>query len=173
MARVVNVRTEQKKKELKGLLEQVDASSWNNEPADSPLAEFEREREEFRERFIKEQDIDNSDESVLFAICKILKKKIKKPIDEELCELVEAANTCIIHLSAKGHCVKNEFYYKTNEIWKTNDDDRKYKFLKKNSKYWLNELQTAIKTQNYDLISNSMSLMLFFSNYIWDKYYKE
>lgn len=167
MAKVVNVKTEQKKKELRGLLEQVDVSSWDSEPGDSPLSQFIREGEEYKEAFIKKHDLPNDDEVILYEICNELKKKTKKKANRDMCWLSSIASTIIIELSAGHKCVKNDFYIKTSEICLNNDnwEEELYYYLVKHSKYWFNEIQTALKTKNYDLLMNSMPLMSSFSSY--------
>ena len=164
MAKVLNIKNETDKRELKGLLDQVDITAWE-EPGDSPLAKFEEKGRKYRDKFVEKKHIINEDEAVLYEICNVLKKKRIK-IDEETYWLTHIASNIIITLSARANsCADNDFSNKVRIIWKE-PDEKKYRFLVKNSKYWFGEIQEALASDNYDLLSNSMVLMMFLRKYV-------
>lgn len=169
MAKVLNIKEEKDKKELKDLLKQVDVSSWDNEPEDSPFSQFIKEREAFKQDFIRKHNISSDDEVILYAVCDELKKRNLKKVDMELCELASLASDTIIKPAVKGEeCIKNDFFKKRNDFWNKYENEKKYyKFLIKNSNYWITEIQTALKTKNYNLLMNNMSVVMDFSSFNW------
>ena len=170
MSKVLNIKNEMDKKELKSLLKQVDASAWK-EPEDSPLAQFERESDEFKRDFAKKYNVElDNDEAILYKICDVLKKK--KRIDYEACWASSVASDIITSLSPKGEkIVKNEFYYKRHEALNKLSEREQLQFLIKNRKYWFSEIQEALDTKNYDLLLNSMVLMMTYSSNAMGVYY--
>ena len=119
-------------------------------------------------RFVREysykNNIDYDYYSILFNLIENIKVEIHESISDNYKEKVETASELLIKLTKDNKNIENEFYISINDY--RSDYEKLAEYLIKNADYWLNEIQEALKNEDYDLLSNGSFYMFVYSNYI-------
>lgn len=168
MGNVVNVKREQEKKELKKLFRQIDTTTWGvNSEKENMLINFEESRDAYIKEFANKYNISsNNKKQILYTMCDVMKKRIKK-VNKETYQMANAMSYLIINLGEMGERKTNKFYDDFSKIYLKQGQSEAYKYLIKNSKIWLNDIQRALINDDNITIFKNISLISVYSSEVY------